>query len=336
MPAISIIVPVYKVEDYLDRCMESLVKQTFHDLEIILVDDGSPDRCGRMCDIWEQRDERIRVIHKSNGGLSEARNKGIEAAVGDYIAFIDSDDWVDADMMELLYKTAQKHQADIAECSWRCIYADKIEEETKNTGAVITGDSIFALQGEMRWEYFKPIACNKIYDRRRIFRDVRYPSGKLHEDEFTTHLAFYNAQKLAYVDVSKYNYDRNREGSITASFKEKNLDIVDALQSRLDFFYEKGLVQLQAEMENLYFWTLLDRLYQCHKAGIYTDRVKKLIADTNENYILNMELPILAKHKFELSLLKNSYRLFVQCRESEKKLAWVKRMKYWYYGNVCD
>ena len=118
----------------------------------------------------------------------------------------------------------------------------------------------------------------------------------------TRNLAFYNAQKLAYVDVSKYNYDRTREGSITASFKEKNLDIVDALQSRLDFFYEKGLVQLQAEMENLYFWTLLDRLYQCHKAGIYTDRVKKLIADTNENYILNMELPILAKHKFELSL----------------------------------
>ena len=102
MPSISIIVPVYKVEKYLDRCVESLVRQTFDDIEIILVDDGSPDKSGKMCDEWEKKDERIRVIHKKNGGLSEARNYGIEAARGDYVAFIDSDDWIDDDMMEIL------------------------------------------------------------------------------------------------------------------------------------------------------------------------------------------------------------------------------------------
>lgn len=336
MPIISIIVPVYKVEKYLDRCVESLVRQTFNDIEIILVDDGSPDNSGKMCDEWAKRDERIRVIHKKNGGLSEARNYGIEAARGDYVAFIDSDDWIDDDMMEILYHALMENHADIAECSWRCIYSDRIEEETENTGIVITGDNVFALHGEMQWKYFKPIACNKLYDRRKIFHDVRYPVGKLHEDEYTTHRAFYNADKLVYVDVSKYNYDRTREESITASFKEKNLDVIDALQDRLDFFYEKGLVELQLEMENMYFWILLDRLYKCYEAGIYTDRVKKLINDTNEKYFWNMELDIAPEHKFELSLLKNSYKLFVKCRKSERKRAWVKKLKYWYYGSVCD
>lgn len=335
MPIISVIVPVYKVEDYLDRCVESILNQTLNDIEVILVNDGSPDKSGKMCDEWAKKDERIRVIHKKNGGLSDARNHGLDAATGDFVAFIDSDDWIDKDMFEILYKAAIEHKADIAECSWRCIYSDRIEEETENTGAIITGDNIFALQSELRWQYFKPIACNKIYDRRKIFHNVRYPVGKIHEDEYTTHRAFYNADKLVYVDESKYNYDRTREESITASFKEKNLDVIDAMKDRLDFFYEKGLVELQDEMENMYFWVLFDCLYKCSVAGIYTDRVKKLIADTNDDYFLNIELNISSEHKFELSLLKNSYKLFVKCRKSKWKRAFVKKMKYWYYGDVC-
>lgn len=332
MPIISVIVPVYKVEDYIDRCVESLVAQTLRDIEIILVDDGSPDASGKMCDEWAKKDDRIKVIHKVNGGLSDARNVGIEAAKGDYVAFIDSDDWIDSDMFETLYNAAIKHDADIAECSWRCIYSDRIEEETENTGAIITGTNIDALRGELQWKNFKPIACNKIYDRRKIFGNVRYPVGKLHEDEYTTHRAFYNADKLVYIDVSKYNYDRTREESITASFKEKNLDVIDALQDRLDFFYEKGIVELQHDMENMYFWILLDRLYKCHEAGIYTDRVKKIIDDTNESYFLNMELDIDKEHKFELTMLKNSYKCFIRCRKSKLYRRYVKLMRLWYCG----
>lgn len=335
MPVVSIIVPVYKVEQYLDRCVESLVGQTFGDIEIILVDDGSPDNSGKMCDTWAEKDERIRVIHKENGGLSDARNYGIEAAQGEYVAFIDSDDWIDDDMIEVLYNAVKQYGADIAECSWRCIYSDRVEEETENTGKVITGDNLFALQSELRWECFKPIACNKLYHKRRIFHNVRYPVGKLHEDEFTTHLAFYNAAKLVSIDVSKYNYDRTREESITNTFCENNLDIVDAMRARLEFFYEKGLVELQQDMENMYFWVLLDRLYKCYEAGIYTERVKKLIYDTNQEYYLNMELDINPEHKFELTLLSDSYKLFAKCRKSEKKRRWVKKMKYWYYGDAC-
>jgi len=238
-------------------------------------------------------------------------------------------------MFQLLYDATQKYQADIAECSWRCIYSDRIEEETDNTGEYIVGDNVFALHGEIQWKYFKPIACNKIYDK-KIFENIRFPVGKLHEDEFTTHLAFYNARKLVYIDVSKYNYDRTREESITASFREKNLDVIDALQSRLDFFYEKGIVELQTEMENMYFCVLLDRLYKCYLYGIKTDRVRKIIYDTNEKYFLNMELPLNPNYKYELSMLKISYNVFILCRKYKWFNKLVRKMRFIMYGNVCN
>ena len=121
MATISIIVPVYNVEKYLERCVKSIQNQTYSDLEIILVDDGSPDSSGALCDQYAKEDKRIKVIHKKNGGLSEARNYGIEAATGSYIMFIDSDDWIDLDMAEMLCKLSNKYDADIVECSWRNI-----------------------------------------------------------------------------------------------------------------------------------------------------------------------------------------------------------------------
>ena len=151
---ISVIVPIYKVENYLKRCIDSIRKQTYQNLEIILVDDGSPDMCGEMCERYAQEDSRIRVLHKENGGLSDARNVGIEAATGEYIAFVDSDDWIDDKMYEVLYDTLLKCDADIAECSYRNLYADCIVVETNCTGNVVEGDNIFALEAMLDWRYF--------------------------------------------------------------------------------------------------------------------------------------------------------------------------------------
>lgn len=139
MAVISVIVPVYKVEKFLDRCINSIIQQTFTNLEIILVDDGSPDRSGEICDEWKMKDKRIRVIHKENGGLSDARNKGLDVATGDYVAFIDSDDWIDPDMFQLLYDATQKYQADIAECSWRCIYSDESRKKQIIQESILLG-----------------------------------------------------------------------------------------------------------------------------------------------------------------------------------------------------
>lgn len=331
MAIVSIIVPVYKVENYLERCIKSLINQTLKDIEIILVDDGSPDRSGVICDKFKEIDNRIKVIHKNNGGLSDARNAGLEIASGEYIAFVDSDDWIDSDMMEVLYGLSKKYDADIAECSWREVYTDKIREETKNTGQIIEGNNIFALRSELQWKYFKALACNKLY-KKHLFDYIRFPKGRLHEDEFTTYKLFYFSNKLVYIDISKYNYDKTREESITASFKEKNLDIIDAMQERLEFFKKYNLTILIDEMYNMYFWILLDRLYQCYMSGIRTKRVYDIIEQTRKNYFVNMKLNISQEYKFELSLLQISYNWFIKTRRSEKFKKFVLKYHRFFVG----
>ncbi|MCD8220944.1 MAG: glycosyltransferase [Clostridiales bacterium] len=277
MDLISVVVPVYKVEKYLARCVESIQKQTYQNLEIILVDDGSPDQCGELCDNYAKKDPRIRVIHKENGGLSDARNVGIEAFSGEYLVFVDSDDWLDRDMIELLYRVSGMCGADITECSYRNIYTGKIKEETRCTGEIIEGNYVTALEGMLDWKYFKPVAWNKLY-KRKVLGDIRYPKGKVHEDEFTTYKYFYQTDKVAYVDVSKYNYDRTREDSITGKkFSEKNLDACWAFRERVDFFYEHQISELYEKMNNIYCWYVLDSLRKCREYGIQGEKVEKLL-----------------------------------------------------------
>lgn len=297
MKLVSVIVPIYKVEKYLIRCVESIQKQTYRNLEIILVDDGSPDSCGKMCDELAKKDKRIKVIHKVNGGLSDARNVGIEVAKGEYLAFVDSDDWLDLDMIELLYNLCEQRDAEIAECSYRNLYMDGIIEETKCTAEIIEADSLLALEGMLDWKYFKPVAWNKLY-KKSVFEDVRYPKGKIHEDEFTTYKYIYNANKIVYVDVSKYNYDRRRVDSITGEdFREANLYASLAFRERVDFFKEHNIKSLQNKMINIYCWHALEALYKCYLnniSGDLVDQVTKLILDdfdwvkkedVNEEYI---------------------------------------------------
>lgn len=274
---ISVIVPVYKVEKYLKRCVESVQKQTFKNLEIILVDDGSPDLCGKMCDEMSKTDPRIKVIHKNNGGLSDARNAGIEIASGKYVVFVDSDDWLDLDMIDLLYRILKKYDADIAECSYRNIYKERIDEETSCSGEVIEGDGTLALEAMLDWRWFKPVAWNKLY-KKEILSNIRYPKGKLHEDEFTTYKYFYNANKLVYVDTSKYNYDRRREDSITGKkFREDNLDACWAFRERVDFFYKNNISKLHLKMNNIYCWYVLESLHKCYLNNITGKKVKLLL-----------------------------------------------------------
>lgn len=192
---VSVIVPVYCVEDRLRRCVDSILNQTLRDLEVILVDDGSPDGCGAICDEYADRDSRVRVIHKANGGLSSARNAGLEVCRGEYVAFVDSDDWLETDMLQLLLDSCLQYGAQIAECGYRSIYSDRTEDSCPDDGEVLQADGLRAVKGLLEWTDFSTVAWNKLY-LYNVIKNIRYPEGKLHEDEFTTYRIFLQAEKL--------------------------------------------------------------------------------------------------------------------------------------------
>lgn len=228
---ISVIVPIYKVEAYLDECVRSIIDQTYPHLEIILVDDGSPDNCPAMCDEWAKKDSRIRVIHKPNGGLSDARNAGIDAATGDYIAFVDSDDFIKPDMLEKLHMALIRADADIAACGIRTC------EGAKQTAwgcrdVVGTPEQIYAL---LYNDTAYPVAAwNKLY-RRSCWQTLRFPVGKTCEDAFTTYQLIHAARRIVMIPEALYCY-RIRPGSImTSSFSLKKMDEEEAWRCNYQF-----------------------------------------------------------------------------------------------------
>lgn len=232
MDLISVIVPVYKVEVYLNRCVESIVKQSYTNLEIILVDDGSPDRCPEMCDAWGQKDKRIKVIHKENGGLSDARNAGMAIATGTYIGFVDSDDWIDTDFYEKLLFTLKENHAQLCASDVVYSYDDHHERGKRYCQTVFSPQQ--ALQTIMQGNGFHATAWNKLYAA-SLIAGFEYPVGRLHEDEFVTYQIIAKAQRLALCQETAYYY-RQRSGSIMSSGNEKHLDAIDAFLERLQFF----------------------------------------------------------------------------------------------------
>ena len=292
MDKISVIIPVYKVENYLERCVRSVCNQTYPELEILLIDDGSPDRSGEICDDLARQDARIRVIHKNNGGLSDARNVGMDAATGQYLAFVDSDDWIDPIMFELLHRLCCEHHVDLAECSYRNIFSNSVKEKTTCSGKVIKATAAEAIEGNLDWKFFKPVAWNKLY-KADITRSIRYPVGKLHEDEFTTHKFYLAAQKIVYVDISAYNYDHSRENSITAKFSAKNLDACQAFHEKMHLALETpALSSVLGKLCNVYCYTLFSSLEKCVNAGIRGGALERTVNDALEDRAILENQPI--------------------------------------------
>ena len=219
---VSVIVPVYNVEEYLGRCVDSILSQTYRNLEVILVDDGAKDNSGAICDSYAQKDSRVRVIHKENGGLSSARNAGIDIASGDYLEFVDSDDWLEPDAVESMIQQALTHQVDLV-LGGRWDVSAETGEKKKGLcpvkQEVIPGTEM--VRRIFRWENCDSSACDKLFHR-SLFREIRFPNGKVVEDVPIMYKIVLDAGRVALLDRPIYNY-YHRAGSITYTrVSEKN------------------------------------------------------------------------------------------------------------------
>lgn len=250
MPEISVIVPVYKVEQYIYRCVDSILNQTFSDFELILVDDGSPDNCGKICDEYAQKDSRIHVIHKKNGGLSDARNNGIEWSLKNsnskWIIFIDSDDWIHPVMLEKLYEANIANATQISSCSFERTTSEEVIIDIKSINTYISSPEEFYLKNNIN----ATIACAKLY-KKDCFESDRYPVGKLHEDEFTTYKILFAYDAISIVDAPLYMYFQNENGIMLSQWNPKRLDALDAYKEQLQFFNTKQLPNIVIQQSTI-------------------------------------------------------------------------------------
>lgn len=236
---ISVIVPVYKVEPYLRRCVDSILAQSYTNLEIILVDDGSPDNCPAICDEYAEKDDRVRVIHKPNGGLSDARNAGLDIATGEWLSFIDSDDWIEPSMYETLMRNANQHGAQI---SIGGVFDELMTENgiiVKKTtaGESITTESREKLDAIRHFLTHSWSAWDKIY-RREVFDGIRYPVGEINEDEAIALRLLNNCDRVVYSNEPFYHYISRPESITTSSFSLKKLDWYRHCKANLEWIRE--------------------------------------------------------------------------------------------------
>lgn len=233
---ISIVIPVYNVEKYLDECIQSLQKQTYTNIEIILVDDGSTDNSGMICDKYAKTDFRIKVIHKQNGGMSDARNVGIDNATGKYIQFIDSDDYFKEDLIESLYKDICENNADIALCSHYIVTGNNITTDATYEKRMYTREEViqeFLLDTKIR-----AYVWNKLF-KKSLFDEIKFPVGRVFEDQLIIPKLFAKADKIILNDIPLYYY-RQREGSVLHNqTKELRIAYIEAAFEMHDYVKTK-------------------------------------------------------------------------------------------------
>ena len=305
-PLVSIIVPVYKVEPYLRRCLDSIVNQTYTNLEIILVDDGSPDGCPQICDEYAARDKRIVVIHKENGGLSDARNAGLDICKGGYISFVDSDDWVDETYIETLLDLSIKENADIA--IGENIRTEGCSKPTKKNITINACHSKEALKHLFSQNHIAfTVSWGKLY-KKNLFSTLRFPKGK---DEFTTYILFYKSKKIVYTSEILYYYYQ-RADSITGN--QHPHDLLNAEEEQFDFILNHNMTNLQASQARLICWQIL-YIYSCEpnkdikKKLVHYEKYLKLQKNPFIHYFL---LKFFCHYPYLYSILRSISPLLIR------------------------
>lgn len=273
--AISVIVPVYRVEKYLPACIDSILNQTFTDFELILVDDGSPDRCPEICDKTAKRDARVRAIHQANQGLSAARNAGIEAAHGAWLSFVDSDDFLAPDFLETLHDAAVRAGADCVLCGVQLTdeAGQKIGQPLSVADGVRTGRSILETLCRAP-EITYLVAWNKLY-RRDVFQTLRYPVGMQNEDTYLAAELFDTVQTVICVSKPMYFYRQRADSIMHTAVTTRNLDRMWAFEHCFAYFEARGLEALMPDAEKKMFAKLTGVYYRLPKEERQSDAVRQ-------------------------------------------------------------
>ncbi len=291
---VSVIVPIYNVEKYLEECLNSIAKQTYRNIQVILVNDGSTDDSANICKEYIAQ-YNWAYVEQKNQGLSAARNAGISIANGEYICFIDSDDWIAEDMIERLLEAAEEYQADIVECGRCDVYLDETKTIAEKETLVL--DKHQALEGYLlQTKTIHSTVIAKIY-KKHIFKHLMFEVGRLHEDGFFTYRAMYFSERYVLSDYAGYYYRKDRPGSImTVQVKPKNIiDVTDMMEERICFFQEKGESALAEMAEAYHYRTMLTNYSTCkNKLGDkeLTDKIKKKLTDVKSKVLANKYLKV--------------------------------------------
>lgn len=300
---ISVIVPIYKVELYLQRCLNSIVNQTYTNLEIILVDDGSPDGCPQICDEYASNDKRIVVIHKENGGLSDARNAGLDVCKGEYVSFVDSDDWIATSFIESLIREINNHNADIGVANFiRTTSLSSVRINPNYSRNIEELDSLQSVKKLWTDDYVTFVtAWGKLY-KASLFSDIRFPKGKIHEDECTTYKLLYRASKTVFLNTPLYFYFQ-RNDSIMAKASSDSLRILDAMVDRYHFFKKNNEKEIVGLCLQTLCWDLLFAYASCESlTSSHVFSAKELITLYKEAVSDYERSSVVPQHLFFLKL----------------------------------
>ena len=317
LPLISVIIPVYNVEKYLKKCIDSVINQTYTNLEIILVSDTSPDNCEKICDDYAEKDSRIKVIHKEKNGLSAARNAGIDIASGKYIGFVDSDDYIALDMYELLYKNILKENADISACGFYDCFINRIPKKNKPQYIVVEKEKAIheALVGDVRVN-----AWNKLY-KSEIFDDIRYPVGKIAEDAFIIIDILMKCRKVVYTSEQKYYYCRRENSLSAAASPAGSFGNIEAYRKNYDKI-NLNFPNLRAEALSakcVAYFSTLDKIINFNDKNLYIKEEKEITDFLRKNsFFLIFKAPVSLKRKVAtLALLmgKPVYKIVIKFKK---------------------
>jgi len=259
IPLISVIIPVYKVEKYVHKCLHCVINQTYKNLEIILVDDGSPDSSGQICDEYAKMDTRVRVIHQENFGQSSARNVGLNECIGDYIAFIDSDDYLDLNYFEILYEMLVKSKADLAICCCKLVYDNSSYPKKRGHTYIRTVDTEEALKLLLYQTSFDTEPWCKLY-KAELFKDIRFPEGRIYEDLATIYKVFNKCNKIVFTEEMKYYYLQRTDNTVGCKFHKNKMDAIEFANDMCKFIeknypscYKASICRLVSANFNIYF-----------------------------------------------------------------------------------